>query len=150
MKSASGWIKRWVSMDSVHLEALGEGSDSMSATLIDTCDLRKVPNLSDFWTVYVCEMGRQNGFIYTWACSWDAAAGVTQHKAGATHMFSAALIWCDNHISKADPDMPGRKCILGSGQAGKIFICRQQAAILDKYRITFKKFFHQFISYCFQ
>lgn len=79
-------------MDSVHLDALGEGSDSMSATLIDACDLRKVSNLSNFWTVYVCEMGRQNGFIYTRACSQDAAAGETQHKARATHMFSAALM----------------------------------------------------------
>lgn len=151
MKSASGWIKRWVSVGSVHLEALGEGSDSTSATLIDAHDLRKVPDLSNFWTVSVCEMGRQNGFIYTWACRRDAAAGETQHKAGASHMFSAALMWCDIHVSKADPDMLGRKCILGSGQAGELFICTQQAAILDKYSITFQFFLkYQFICYCFR
>lgn len=53
-------------MDYAHLEALLGGSDETSAMLMAfLCDLRKVPDLSDFWTAYVCEMARQNGFIYT-------------------------------------------------------------------------------------
>lgn len=134
MKSASGWIRRWVSVDYAHLEGLLDGSDDTSAMLMAfLCDLRKVPDLSDFRTAYVCEMARQNGFIYTWVCSRDAAAGETQP------LICLQPLWCDAtfmFLKLIQTCWDGDVCSCWAGQTGEIFIYRQYAAILDKCRIT--------------